>query len=281
MSPTGVFTGPIPRVEASSTHRAFVRAATPSSILVPITEARKLVNRGETASSFYGPETTAITTTTVRDEYLQQITAEDELRIVSEFGADGHVPADRSVYEDQPRDEQLARINRYLESIIWLAEQFETETDLGGRSDGDGAADRESGTGVGSSSVAGVDRDGPAFVPLVKGLQAPEREVAYRVFEDVEAGQYSFYGVQYFSGGAGPTELVRDVRAVADEIDRPLFVIGLLSPTYLRRLPENVVAASGMNQWRSAVRPRRVEDDAEEMRHRWREFADEVREALR
>lgn len=254
----GVFDGPVPQVEASDVHRAFVRAAEPNTILVPIIEARKLVNKNETAASFYGDEPTVITTTTIRDEHLRWITPVDELQIVRDFGADGHVPSDRSVYEDQSTDEQLERILRYLEGVIWFSEARQDETEAG------------NGTGADLS-----------LVPLVKGLHRSEREVAYRVYDDLDIGQYSFYGGQYFSGGAGPMELVQDIREVAAEIDRPLFVIGLLSPTYLRRLPDTVVAASGLNQWRTAVQPRQNEDDPDEMRRRWHEFADEVCTALR
>lgn len=267
----GVFTGAIPRVEASDPHRAFVRAVKPTAILVPITEARSLVNDGETAASFYGTETLPITTTTIRDEYLRWISLKDEYRIVREFGSVGHIPTDRSVYENQSSTEQLTRINRYLGGVIWLSDKFEAETTDGSNDNGTGADVEFSGE---------HSQTTPAFVPLVKGLQPPERKVAYHVFNDVEAQQYSFYGAQYFSGGAGPMELVNDIREVAAETEQPLFVIGLFSPTYLHRLPEDVVAASGLNQWLSTVKPEQNADNPKEMRHRWSVFADKVTTAL-
>lgn len=261
--------GAIPRVEAHPSHRAFVRAARPRAILVSITDARRLLGRGETASSYYGADVDVITTTTIRDEYLRWIEPTDEFEIVSAFGSDAHVPADRSVYADQSDDEQLTRSIRYLESVLWLADRFDDHRVSS-------SDDRARGT----CESAGRPSARPELVPLVKGLRPPERAVAYRAFDDVGVRQLSFYGAQYFSGGGGPRSLVADVGEVASETSRPLFVIGLLSPRYLSRLPETVVAAAGLNRWREAVAPHEHAADPGEMRRRWTEFAAEVNLAL-
>jgi hypothetical protein len=53
---------------------------------------------------------------------------------------------------------------------------------------------------------------------------------------------------------------------------------GLLSPNYLNRVPEQVVAAAGQTAWRQNIAP--TTQDANEMQAFWNDFTEEVTQAL-
>jgi hypothetical protein len=122
-------------------------------------------------------------------------------------------------------------------------------------------------------------------IPLVKGVTAQERKICYGMFDVLDATQCGFYVGQYFTGGDGvlKEQLVEDVTAVASELeaadrDHELLVIGVLAPQTLKRLPDRVTAAAGLNTWRSEVEPRIRSDDA--IRQRYEIVANLVESAL-
>jgi hypothetical protein len=245
-------TGGIPLAEPQQSHRALVEIAKPEYVLTKITNARQLHDeRDETAASYFGSEPAVITTTTVRDDQLNHIWwDEHELDIVSKFGPDYHIPADYSTYEGQSKEKRLDNISDYLEGTLWVDQEIQEQ---------------------------GLDIQ---VLPLIKAVTDDERERCFAVLEQHPFPGYVFYATQYFTGGEGNKidELVADVEACCEYTDRPLMLIGLLSPNYLERMPENVVAGTGLNQWRKRIKPQ-IHDEPE-VRNQWNDLQAEVREAL-
>jgi hypothetical protein len=244
-------TGAIPSVEPYHSYRTFLQAVTPDYALLKYTDMQTLVNRGETAASYFPDETSVITTTTIRDTPLNLLSWERELKKVRDFSPDYHIPADYSTYENQDVDDRSRNTLHCMEGLLWMQRQLrEHDSDI-------------------------------QLIPLVKGVRPEERSVCYEIFDRAGFDDYcAFYGTQYFSGGAGIriNELVTDLTAVATEQDRDLFLIGLLSPNYLKRVPEQVVAAAGQTAWRKPLSP--TTQDASEMQQWWDGFTMDVTQAL-
>jgi hypothetical protein len=119
------------------------------------------------------------------------------------------------------------------------------------------------------------------LLPLLKGVTSGEREVFYRMFRDHGFHTCAFYGTQYFTQGPGFTALNRDLHRIqAEAPDLGVFLIGLLSPEYLRRTPSNVVGAAGQAKWRRRIGLRDSQVGVEEMRRRSRELVNDASEAL-
>jgi hypothetical protein len=243
--------GPIPSVEPYHSYSAFLQAAEPEYTLLKYTDMRTLVNRGETATSYFPDETSVITTTTIRDTPLNLLTWEQELEHVLAFQSDYHIPADYSTYENQDLADRSRNTLHCMEGLLWMQRQLrEHDSDT-------------------------------QLIPLVKGTTPEERAVCYEIFERAGFDAYcAFYGTQYFSGGAGIRidELVADLDAVATEQDRDIFLIGLLSPNYLKRVPGQVVAAAGQTAWRKHISA--TNQETAEIQEHWTEFTTAVADAL-
>jgi hypothetical protein len=243
--------GPIPSVEPYHSYAAFLQAAQPDYALLKYTDMRKLVKRGETADSYFPDVTAVITTTTIRDTQLNLVSWERELERVLAFAPDYHIPADYSTYEDQAVTERTRNVLDCMKGTLWMQRQLrDHESDI-------------------------------TLIPLVKGVTLEERTVCYEVFDRAGFEDYcAFYGTQYFSGGAGIriTELIKDLRAVATEQDRDIFLIGLLSPNYLKRVPDQVVAAAGQTAWRKPISA--TKQDTATIQDHWTAFTSDVSAAL-
>ncbi|EMA56237.1 hypothetical protein [Halococcus thailandensis] len=244
-------TGAIPYIENQWSHHEFVTAVQPQYALVKITTARALHDEyGETADSYYGEDTKVITTTTITDSTLNLLSWEKEFDIVHDFDPAFHIPCDYSTYEDADPEERTENVSNYLEGTItmqrWLREAS-SETQI---------------------------------LPLIKGVTDEERDRAVATLEPHEFPGYVFYGTQYFTSGDGIliNELVADVTATTRGHDRPLLLIGCLSPNFLQRMPRQVVAGSGVQRWRMHIKPRKQEPA--EMREAWAELRGEVSTAL-
>jgi len=224
--------GAVPRLEAQQSHQDFVSIAAPSTVLVDIVAARKLVKRGETAASYCGPECAVITTTTVSDDQLNRVSWQRELELVEAFAPDYHIPTDVATYIEHTPAERRENVVRAMEGTVWMDKQLRK-------------------------------RSLPTeIVPLVKGITPAEREICYQTCGELGVNQCAFYGAQYLTGGPRLTELQKDVTAVAAELEQTdgtsdvtILLIGLLSPLYLSRMPDAVVAASGL-RWVREVEPR-------------------------
>lgn len=216
--------------------------------MVNIRDARRLVKRDETADSFFGSETSVIVTTTVSDDILDLLRWEDELEIIEKFEPAYHLPADYSTYDADSAAVREQNITDCMKGTVWMDQQLQdTSTQV---------------------------------IPILKGATPFERDICYRTFDRLGTAYAAFYVAQYFSGGNGIRigELVKDVTTIAEEWDGDLALIGLLSSTFLARMPTTVVAAAGLNGWRKAVEPR--ESGPEAMRHRYGRLAREIATAI-
>jgi hypothetical protein len=220
-----------------------------------VTGARQLLRRGETASSYLGDAITSIVTTTVSDDDLTGLSLDDELRILAEFEPDFYLLADAPTYTlDEPR-ERIASIQQSMTGTRWLAKQIDQQ-------------------GIGTQ-----------LIPLVKGVTPPERAICYEMIETIDAMQCGFYASQYFGGRAGvqKEQLVCDLNRIDGELDaagrdHELLVVGVLAPQTLKRLPERVTAAAGLQVWRSEVSPRTQSEAV--IRERYGILADLIESAL-
>jgi len=243
--------GAVPLIERQRSHAAFLDKANPSAILLKLDAVRALVNDGETAVDWTPAETTVITTSTVNDEELAKWNWEREYNIINQFEPDYHIPTDYPVYNTHSQAQRLERTRHAAIGAEWMAGGLEdTQTDI---------------------------------IPLIKGKRPEERAIGFETATEIGTDLVAFYGTQYLSGGGGAnlTSLVDTITEIATAAPdgMELFVIGLLSPTYLRRLPGNVRAAAGLNQWRKAI-PRPGQDESQIVRDQYHEFETDVRSAL-
>lgn len=245
--------GAIPRIEAQKTHIEFVNAVAPSYAMLPIDHAGRLANNGDTAASLFPEQTRVMTTTTIADDRLDRLSWREEYDIVDRFEPTFHIPTDHAVYGDDPSDKRADRARRCATGTLWMADQL---------------AETESSTEI---------------IPLIKGVTETERTFGYGACEELETDVAAVYVAQYFtvSGSGGHPAIFRLLEAIATETDAilDLLVIGLLSTYYLPDVPENVVAAAGLNTWLDVVAPRTSEPNT--MREDYQSLADDVDAALR
>lgn len=243
-------TGMIPRVEAQQSHQSFVRAVEPDTIMMKITHARRLMRNDESFDSYFYPGVDVITTTTINDTQLNLLPWDQEWDIIQEMEPAYHIPTDYSDYSTQPLEERRENVRKCMEGTVWMHEQIKE---------------------------AGLDTQ---VVPLLKGMEREERELCYAVYDEVGFEYAALYATRYFTGGAGNNIrlLEEDVEMISEETDANLLLIGLLSPNYLRRMSENVVAGAGHKQWLEAVEPR--ENDAESMQAAYADVREEIDEAV-
>lgn len=243
--------GLVPRLEAQKAHRRFVEVADPLTALVDLIEARKLVKRDETATSFFGPGTAVITTSTISDDDLNLVSWQRELEIVEAFNPSYHIPTDVATYRDHSPAERRENVSQVMEGTAWMHGQLR-------------------------------DRQDPIeLIPLIKGITPAEREICYQTIDALKIKQCTVYGTQYLTGGAGLTDLQQDVETIAQELDHsvdiPIFLIGLLSPLYLSRMPERVISAAGL-RWLREIEPRSA--TPAEIEQRYSALEEEIATAL-
>jgi len=223
--------GIVPRVEANDRHAEFVDTVVPPYVLLKITHAEQLANQGETAQSYFGSVPTVITTTTVRDEYLETLTYQDEVDILRQFEPDIHLPADEPTYHSQSPQTRKQRIQTSLSGYITVDRLLD-------------------------EYAADFDTGRPAILPLIKGCTIEEYQMCFTVFRQLNAPMAVLYGVQYFTTGEPRidefVETVETAAAVAPAtID--LFIIGGLGPTLTSQYPDCVTATAGFTQWYGRV----------------------------
>lgn len=208
-------TGPVLLVEPQQAHQEFIEvdSANPT-VLLRLSQVPHLLNRGEDADSYFGPECTVITTTTVHDGWLATTGWRDERNLVQEFGPDFHIPCDYPVYKGFDPEKRRKHIRWYLRGLFWMVDELaETSTEL---------------------------------LPLIKGETPSERQLCYRVFDALDVQYGVFYGTQYYQENVGFYQLLSDIHHVVSERpDLHLMLIGLQSPRRLGQLPPQVVAAAG------------------------------------
>lgn len=222
--------GMIPRLEPTPSHKRVYDIVTPQYVMVGFHRARQLVKRGETAASYFHPDTDVITTTTVNDTELNRITLDHELSVISQFKPAYHIPADYPVYQDTDADTRRHHLEQYLTGTQAFTEQIQTTMDTA---------------------------PPPTTIPLIKGLSTAERTPGYELATALDAPLVAYYCTQYFTNGYRKSELLADLDTIATELpdEMPLLVIGVLSDRILSNVPSQVVAAAGLNQWFDPLSP--------------------------
>lgn len=235
--------GAIARVEPTDSHQQFLNAAEPYWISLKLHHAAQLLNRGETADSWTPETSRVITTSTINDGRLSNLSVDEEISIVNEFNPDVHVGGDISVYPDFRPDTRIQLIHNCMKNAL----RIDTETDT-------------------------------TVLPVLKGFRPTERELCYRVFDYFDHNCGVFYGPQYFTGGGWNfSELKEELQSIHEESDVNVVLYGMLS-THLNELPGNVHAAAGQNRWRERVS---LEDpDSTAMRREWFEITATVDDCL-
>lgn len=218
-----------------------------TTIVVRLNDMEPHIEQGRTADTLFPSNVSVITTTTVNDEYLETLNPGRELSLVRRFEPRFHIPSDYPVYRKTDRLTKADRIKNNLVHTFEIAHALrETRTEV---------------------------------IPLVKGVNREDWAKYRRVFSEFGVDFCARYVAQYFTGGLGPTELVNDVRSMVCELpDTELMILGLLSPRLLQKLPPEVAAASGLNQWLQRITPRQVQ--MPEATQRYAEFEASVNEAL-
>jgi len=205
----------------------------PPFILIKLNDAATLVNRGETAASYFPEAQTVITTTTIRDADLAELTYRDEFDILTRFNPDIHIPADESIYQRHTPSERLNRITRSLEGYLHVTNLLEEH-------------------------VSEFTTTPPSTVPLLQGLTPDEYEHRFNVFEELDVPMAAYYAVQYFSGNNPRTgDLLSTLETIdahaPDELS--LLIIGGIGPELTAQYPDRVDAAAGFAQWFGRVDP--------------------------
>lgn len=239
--------GAIPRIERQKSHREFLWAVRPPAAMVNLTHAARIVMAD---NAFFPPETDTILTSTLSDSTLAKYTFVDELRIVREFNPDYYLPFDLPIYGDMNPDKRMnfvQQVKSGTEHMYMLMQSLTT-------------TQREYFTddvGLPPELVEPVQNT--TIIPLIKGTTQAEREVMISLANNIGSPCIAKYGVQYMTvGGSGNyPQLKTTLNSIAEESDcYPLLVVGLLSPTgkySLKKLPDNVVAGAGLNQWQKRV----------------------------
>lgn len=234
----GYPTGMITRIEAHKNHERFLDEVAPSPVMMKLKDARRVVQRGETADSYCGEETVVIVTTTQDDASLSEASWNEEVDVLREFEPDFAIPTDYPTYDDDDPDDRREHIESCMTGAVYVREE-----------------------------LAGEDVE-TRLMPLLKGSTEAERRICYEVFEAVGWECAAFYSAQYFTGQQGGRlwELVDDIETIVEETDGdlPMVLIGTLAEFTLKKLPPEVIAAAGMHRWRTAVEPATADADAME-----------------
>ncbi|WP_424005427.1 hypothetical protein ACOZ4I_19645 (plasmid) [Haloarcula salina] len=220
-------TGPVLLIERQEAHDRFHNDHPRQlTVLLRITAVKTLVNKGETAESYFGERITVITTTTINDRLLSDLGWDDELALIQQFQPDFHIPCDYPVYKENDPLLRRKHVLQCLKGTIWMASNLY------------GAKTR--------------------IIPLLKGETPHERRLCYQVFQYLGARYCVFYGTQYFTANIGFYQLQEDLRTVVSEApDLQVMLIGLQATHRLEQLPPQIVAAAGQ-RWIDEVQLRDI-----------------------
>lgn len=238
--------GYIPQVENQRKHREFLQVV-PSidAIVIKITAARALANKGVTAEQ-YAEGKKVITTTTIDDRKLEDLYWSDELDIVNKFEPDYHIPADCPTYQDgdQTPLERRNNLDIYLQGLLYLEKRLE-DTQL---------------------------------LPLIKGEKKNERKRVKEVIDHLELDYAVFYATQMMVSGMKHYSVVGKINQIANHFsNKEILVMGIQVPRYLEMMASNVVAVSGQ-KWRRIADP--AEHETSEIVSNFQELREDIVEGL-
>jgi len=239
--------GCIARVEPTAYYQQFLETVRPEWAMLKLHHVSQLVDNGETATT-WAPHTNLITTSTINDPRLEELSWEEERDIIRAFKPERHIPTDVSVYRDQSTSTRVAGIKNCLTGAAYMQSEF-----------------------------ADIDTE---IIPLFKGYTRSERNLSLQGIDTLGVDRAAIYVSRYFSGNRGNNRkrLFHHLKKYAKHDMPPVVLIGLLSPRYLERVPDYVVAASGQNQWR-----KRYDPDTQTEREAQKEYntlSEDVIEAL-
>lgn len=235
-TPSGV----IPRTERQTRHERFIDGFPAlDTIMLPIDHAERLLRKGLTASSY--TDKSIVTTTTIPDEDLKDLSWRKERDIVETFKPKYHIPTDYWVYGDMDPEDRVQNIELLMEGTEWMYNQ-----------------------------LVGITTQ---IIPIVKGYSPRERAICYETLNKLGIDYISFYGSQYFGGnkGGGINALNEDVRDIVSEYaPSGVLLIGTQSENYMERLPPEVEAVAGQ-RWirKSGLRDVSIEKAREQYR-KWK-----------
>jgi hypothetical protein len=240
-------TGPVLLIERQDAHDRFHQGhPCQLTVLLRLTAVKTLVNKGETADSYFGDHVTVITTTTINDRVLSDLGWDDELHLAQEFQPDFHIPCDYPVYKDDDPLLRRKHVLKCLEGTIWMA-----------------------------NKLAGTTT---RVIPLLKGETPHERRLCYQVFQYLGIRYCVFYGTQYFTANIGFYQLLEDLRTVVSEAPHlQILLIGLQAPHRLEQVPPQIVAAAGQ-RWIDEVQLRDI--PYSQSQERFTQMEDDINAAL-
>ncbi len=242
--------GPAVLAERQEAHEEVLEAdAGFDYVVLKLDQVRRVLNYGYNSSDYLGGDYRFISTSTMADENTADLDWEEEADLVRDFRPWLHIPTDYPVYGSDSVAVREENIRRLVAGTEWMARE-----------------------------LAGVETE---VLPLLKGVTSGEREVFYRMFRERGFGTCAFYGTQYFTQGPGFSALNQDLyRVQAEAPGLDVFLIGLLSPEFLAKVPSNVVGAAGQAKWRRRIGLREPDIERHEMRSRSHLLAEEASEAL-
>jgi hypothetical protein len=214
--PLDGLTSLLPRAEVTTAHADLI-GTNPyvDTVVFRIDGAQQLVQRGETADSWLDRTVTSIVVTTIPDDALEEWFPAREVETARQFDADYLVPCDKPVYNTHPPSVRRETIQRYVRDL---------------------------------TDVTMALRDDPtSVIPLMKGVTESERRICYRTFDDLGFDRAAFYAAQYFLYGNHSTDLIHRVSEIVAESElRAFMLIGLQAGRYLKEMPPEVTAATGL-----------------------------------
>lgn len=240
-------TGLIRRVQVQTAHEQFMQNFPGrDSVMLKITDVETLLRKGEVSSTYFPDSFTVISSGVLHDDELLDLRWSREGYAADAFAADYHIPTDYPVYGNMAIEDRIANIEKMMEGTRWMHQHLANSK--------------------------------PQTLPLVKGFTPEERSICYETLRELGTPYCAYYGAQYFGGemGNGISKLNKDVREVVSELDLDgLLLIGLLSENGLEKMPPEVVAAAGKNQWikRSGLRDLPV-NESQQKYIDWREEAE-------
>lgn len=235
----------IPQMENQKKHDRFIELA-PSlnAVMIKINHARALLNKGIDADDYAGEDRTVITTTTIMDEKLEDLSWIEELNIVEKFNPDYHIAVDCPTYQEHSKGQRMYNLRLYLQGLIWMEENL----------------------------------DSVNILPLIKGETKDERQLTKQVLDFFDYKYAVFYVTQYLSVGEKHHKVIGEINRIANEFsDKKILVMGLQAPRYLQKYAVNIVAVSGQ-RWRKVADPKEKPED--EVKENFRELSSDIQEAL-
>jgi len=218
--------GFIPRVENTSESKAFLSIVRPPYAMVNLDVARQLVNDGSTATEFTPEATAIITTSTINDSSLYNITLAEEAELVSAFNPAYHIPADQSLYDEHtPRDREQQLI-RLLKGTAEIQSRF---------------------AATGSTDL----------IPLIKGVSQAELARCFEALTNLGTQTVAFYATQYFTGGQPNIDECKEMFAKVDAVlpdSCSLLVIGAAGETLRDSYPKATTAVASWYAWYSRIK---------------------------